>query len=121
MLGDILERFDRGQPMPAYEAELHALRIGEAVIVTNPFELYLDYALEIKARSLATQTLTVQLAAGTGLYLPTERAVQGGHYGAHPAVAPVGPEGGRELVEASLLLIRDIFTTHADNPQDLNR
>ena len=61
------------------------------------------------ARSPAAQTLIVQLTAGRGSYLPTERAVAGGHYGAHPVVAPVGPEGGRMLVEETLLAIREIW------------
>jgi hypothetical protein len=51
----------------------------------------------------------VQLACGTGLYLPSRRAVNGGHYGAHPVVAPVGPEGGQELVEATLAAIDELF------------
>lgn len=109
MLADVVARSDRGAPMPPCTAELHALRLGDAILVTNPFELYLDYGLQIKARSPAAQTLVVQLAAGTGLYLPTERAVRGGHYGAHPAVAPVGPEGGQELVEATLAMIGELF------------
>jgi hypothetical protein len=109
MLRDVVDLFDRGQPMPPFQPELHVLRLGDAAIATNPFELFLDYGLRIKARSPAAQTLVVQLAAGTGLYLPTERAVRGGHYGAHPAVAPVGPEGGRELVEATLSAIGGLF------------
>ncbi len=113
MLRDVVDRFDRGEPMPASQAEVHALRIGDAVIATNPFELFLDYGLQIKARSPAAQTLVVQLAAGTGLYLPTERAVRGGHYGAHPVVAPVGPTGGRELVEATLRLMESLFAPAA--------
>jgi hypothetical protein len=51
----------------------------------------------------------VQLAAGTGSYLPTERAVRGGGYGAMPAVSSVGPEGGQELVEETLRMVRELF------------
>jgi hypothetical protein len=106
---DVIERFDRGNSMPPSQVELHVLRVGDAVLVTNPFELFLDYGLQIKARSPAAQTIIVQLAAGNGMYLPTARAVLGGHYGAHPAVAPVGPEGGHDLVEASLAAIGELF------------
>lgn len=94
------------EPVPV---ELHALRLGALAVVTNPFELYLDYALRIKARSPAAQTAVVQLTAGTGWYLPSARAVRGGGYGAMPAVAKVGPEGGDELVEVSLAMIRDVY------------
>ena len=92
-------------PVPA---EIHALRIGDLVLTTNPFELFLDYGLQIKARSPARQALVVQLA-GRNMYLPTARAVEAGSYGALPVVTPVGPEGGAELVEETLSLIADIY------------
>jgi len=94
------------EPVPV---EIHVLRIGDIVVATNPFELFADYGLRMKARSPASQTVVVQLAAGRGSYLPTERAVRGGGYGAMPAVSMVGPEGGRELVEETLHMIRDVF------------
>jgi len=89
------------KPVPA---EVHVIRLGDMALATNPFELFIDFGLRIKARSPAAQTVLVQLA-GRGMYLPTERGVAGGGYGAMPAVSPVGPEGGAELVEATLALI----------------
>jgi hypothetical protein len=105
----VIDQHDQAIAPPRVPVEVHALRIGDAAIVTSPFELFLDYALRIKARSPAAQTLTVQLAAGDLMYLPTERAVRGGGYGAMPAVSYVGPEGGAELVEASLQMIQETF------------
>ena len=99
------EEQDRAGPMPV---ELHALRIGDVALVTNPFELYLDYGLRIKARSPALQTFVAQLA-GPGTYLPTERAVAGRSYGALPANTPVGPEGGGELVEVTLRRLNELW------------
>jgi len=93
-------------PLPT---EVHVLRIGDAVIATNPFELFTDYGLRIKARSPAAQTIVSQITAGTGWYLPTERAVAGGGYGAMPAVCKVGPEGGRQLVEVTLEIIEELL------------
>jgi hypothetical protein len=110
LLREVVERFDRGEAMASCEGEVHVLRLGDMAMATNPFELYLDFGLQIKARSPAAQTVLVQLACGTGLYLPSERAVQGGHYGAHPAVAPVGPEGGQQLVETTLAAINELFS-----------
>lgn len=102
--------YDGKVPPPCrFPVELHALRIGQMALVTNPFELFIDYGLQIKARSPAAQTVVTQLAAGTGLYLPTERAVRGGHYGAIPAVCYVGPEGGQELVETTLEMLSGLF------------
>jgi len=108
-LQGVVAAFDRDQALPPFTAEIHALRLADAALVTNPFELYLDYGWRLKARSPAAQTLVVQLAAGSGMYLPTERAIRGGHYGAHPAVAPVGAEGGEDLVEATLELLGPLF------------
>jgi hypothetical protein len=105
----VVESFDGMRAAAPAPVEIHVLRIGDAALATNPFELFLDYGLRIKAQSPAAQTLVVQLAAGGGAYLPTERAVQGGGYGAAPAVASVGPQGGQELVEATLEMIREIF------------
>jgi hypothetical protein len=93
------------EPVPV---ELHFLRVGEVAIGTSPFELFLDYGLQIKARSPATQTVLIQLA-GHGWYLPTERAVRAGGYGAMPAVSRVGPEGGRELVRETLSQFQQLF------------
>ncbi len=101
-------RFQESRPKAALSAEVHVLRLGGAVFATNRFELYLDYGLEIKARSKAAQTFVVQLAGG-GTYLPTERAVAGRSYGAVPASTPVGPEGGRVLVERTLEIINGLM------------
>ena len=108
-LRQVVDSFDRNEPWPPFPVELTGLRIGDMGIVTNPFELFLDYSLRIKALSPAAQTVVVQLAAGTGLYLPTERALRGGHYSAMPAVCHVGSEGGQELVDASLAMLGELF------------
>ena len=47
----------------------------------------------MKARSPAEQTFAIQLA-GSGTYLPTDRAVRGGDYSAIVESNAVGPEGG---------------------------
>ncbi len=107
-LRNVVETFDGLREAFPVPTEIHALRIGDLVLATNPFELFLDYGLQIKARSPARQTLVVQLA-GRNMYLPTRRAVEAGSYGALPVVTPVGPEGGAELVEETLSLIADIY------------
>lgn len=47
--------------------------------------------------------------AGSGSYVPTERSVAGGAYGAIPESTEVGPEGGRELVEQTLELLDSLW------------
>jgi hypothetical protein len=101
-------RFERQKTDPAsrYEAEIHVLRIGDAVICTNPFELFTEYGIRIKGRSRAVQTFVVQLAGeGGGSYVPTEKAVRGGGYSADVHSSLVGPEGGQMLVDRTIELI----------------
>jgi len=88
--------------------ELHVLRIGDVAMCSNRFEYYLDYGDRIKGRSRALQTFIVQLA-GDATYLPTERSIQGGSYGAFIAGTAVGPEGGQEIVETTVAAIDELF------------
>lgn len=106
---EMVEAFEAGRALPPLAIELHGLRLGGLGIVTNPFELFLDYSHRIQARSPAPQTAVVQLTNGRGMYLPTARALAGGHYSAMPAVCAVGPRGGAELVEASLDILGELF------------
>jgi hypothetical protein len=112
----VVDSFDRQEQAERLPVEVHVLRMGDVAVATNPFELYLDYALRIKARSPAAQTLAVQLASGIGGYLPTARAVAGGGYGAAPSSTVVGPTGGQELVEATLEMIRSLFPSETQAP-----
>ena len=88
--------------------ELHMLRIGDIAMCTNRFEYFLDFGERIKSRSKALQTFVVQLA-GAGSYLPTERGLKGGSYGAYVASTPIGPEGGQKTVDESVLTINKMF------------
>ena len=101
-----VERFERQKtdPKPTHEMELHVVRIGDAVVCTNAFELFTEYGIRIKARSKALQTFVVQLA-GPGTYLPTAKAVRGGHYSAIVHSSLVGPDGGQMLVDRTVELI----------------
>ena len=84
----------------AVPVELHLIRLGDVAVATNPFELYLDYGIRMKARSPAVLTLLVQLSCQHCGYLPTEKAVKGGGYSADKYL--VGPEGGQVLVNETV-------------------
>ena len=105
----MMARYELQKTEPFYRAEIHALRLDDLAIATNPFELYTDYGLRIKARSPAAQTSVVQLTADCPAYLPTERAVQGGGYSGRIDDGVVGPEGGRVLVEETSRLLKDMW------------
>ncbi len=87
--------------------EFHVLRLGEIAIATNPFELYIDYGLRMKARSPAILTFLVQLSCQSNGYLPTEKAIAGGGYSADKFV--IGPKGGQVLVDETVRLIREMW------------
>lgn len=109
----IVSRFEGGPLGDLFQqpffAEVHILRLGDVAIATNPFELFCDYGIQLKARSPALQTVVVQLANGYGMYLPTDRAVRGGSYSGKPHVSLVGPEGGQLLVDASVGWLERMF------------
>ncbi len=106
-----VNRFNRQrtEPKPTYVMELHILRIGDVAICTNSFELFTDYGIRMKARSKAVQTFVVQLV-GPGTYLPTEKAIRGGHYSAVVHSSLVGPEGGNVLVNRTVNIINSLWT-----------
>ncbi len=106
---ELLEKYNLERTDPTITCEVHAIRIGDMAIITNPFELYIDFGMQLKARSEAVQTFVVQLV-GEGTYVPTHRAVYGGTYGAIPQSNTIGPEGGRQLVNQSLDLIKSLWS-----------
>lgn len=97
----VIERYEnqKAGKEPPYKMQLHALRVGDVAIATNEFELFTDYGVQMKARSPAIQTFVIQLTCNSGGYLPTERAVKGGGYGAVIQSSRVGPNGGQVLVD----------------------
>jgi len=105
----MLGRYAHQKKDPYYKAELHLLRLGHVAMATNPFELYTDYGLRIKARSPAVQTFVVQLTAGSAGYLPTTRAVRGGGYSARIDDGVVGPAGGKVLVDETTRILKEMW------------
>ena len=98
----ILQRMDAQDKYDTLDTEVHIMRLGTIAIATNPFELFLNYGNQIKARSKAEQTFLIQLANGAEGYLPTEKAEAGGHYSAFISSGQVGHEGGDQLVRETL-------------------
>ena len=105
----ILRRFAFQEQRDIWDTEVHVIRMGTVAFATNPFELFLDYGNQIKARSDAEQTFLVQLANGVSGYLPTKKAEEGGHYSAFISSGNVGHVGGEQLVRQTLTEIRDMF------------
>jgi hypothetical protein len=108
---NIVARYETQDAQPTCPTEVHTLRLGDVAFATNPFELYVDYGLRMKARSPAEQTFVVQVACDALGYLPTERGVAGGHYSAEIMSNIVGPEGGRQLVEQTVGSLKGMWAT----------
>ena len=104
-----IARYSEQQWTEIYPIETHIIRIGDIAISTNPFELFLDFGNRIKARSNAHQTLIVQLACGSGAYLPTEKAEKAGHFSAYISSGKVGHEGGDLFTRKTIKEINTMF------------
>ncbi len=89
--------------------EIHVIRLGDVAFATNPYELFLDYGNQMRARSHASQTFLVQLACGYYGYLPTEKAEQGSHYSAYVSSGVTGHEGGDLLVRKTVQTINELL------------
>ena len=105
----VLKRAELQERMDVLEIEVHVIRLGNIAFASNPFELFLDYGNQIRARSLAEQTFLIQMANGSEGYLPTEKAEAGGHYSGFVASGLVGHQGGEQLVRMTIQAINRLF------------
>ena len=105
----VVERYNLQQTNDIFTIEVHTLRLGDIAFATNPFELFLNYGNQIRARSRAAQTFLIQLACGYYGYLPTEKAEQGSHYSAFVSSGTAGHVGGEILVRKTIAEINDMF------------
>ena len=105
-----LDRYAAQREKPWIETDVHAVRIGDFAFASNRFELFLDFMHRIQGRSPFVQTLVVQLVADPGLdggsYLATDRAVVNKGYSAILQSNQVSPEGGQQLVDLTLEMLK---------------
>ena len=95
---------------PHDELPIHALRIGDLAIITNPCELYCQFALDMKRRSRAEVTMVTQLANGSVGYCPTIPAIMGGGYSGWAIMwTRLEPYAGYKLVETSCRMLNDLW------------
>jgi len=126
LYGGVCERYldQKKNRKRVFSMELHVLRLGDVAIATNPFELYVDYGVQIEARSAADQTILIQLASTgreDGYYVPTPRAVAAGsltespmnNYSATVMTNVVGPEGAQVLVDRTVEAINGLWSARA--------
>lgn len=104
-----IARYELQKTVDMFEVEVHIIRFGDVAFATNPFELFLDYGNQIRARSKAKQTFLIQLCGGSDGYLPTEAAEKGSHYSAYISSGYTGHEGGDILVRETVRRINEKF------------
>lgn len=105
----VIDRYESQQPGSTWDTEVHVLRLGDVAIATDPFELFLDFGIQMKARSKALQTFVIQLANGGDGYVAPEKAVRGGGYSAVVQSNTVGSEGGQMLTDRTVELINSLW------------
>ena len=96
---------------PEITTVIHAVRIGNIAFASNRFELYMDYMHRIQARSPFEQTFVIQLVCdlyGSGSYLATAEGIANKGYSASPYCNLVSPEGGQQLVNKTLDILKEI-------------
>ena len=105
----VVGRWELQQNSDKFAFQTNIIRLGDVAIATNPFELFVEYGLRIRARSRAEQVFICQLTNGRGGYLPTQAAIVGGSYSSKPASTIVGPDSGDELVERTIKEINKLW------------
>lgn len=95
---------------PRDRLALHALRLGEVALFTQPCELFCQFGLDLKRRSPVTLTGVVGIADGYAGYCPTLYGVLGGGYSGEPLYwARLAPEVGYRIVDAGARLLGEVW------------
>ncbi len=104
-----------GTAPTAVSAPVHAVRIGDGVIVTGPGETFTEYGIAVKERSPGAPTLYAGYTNEIIGYLPTANEYQYGGYEAGYGYKSVGlpslfdPSVERTLVETGVRLAERLF------------
>lgn len=102
-------QMETDNPVPV---RLHAVRIGDAAVCTNPAELYVEFGLALKQRSPAKVTIVAELSDGYCGYVSTPEAIRHGGYSAASAShTRLVPEAGWMMVEATEEMLGKTFET----------
>lgn len=95
---------------PVDTLPIHAVRIGDVALVTQPCELYCQFGLDIKRRSPAPITAVVGLTDGYGGYCPTIYGIMGGGYSGAPiSWTRLESYAGYRIVETASQLLNPLW------------
>ncbi|MEX2568184.1 MAG: hypothetical protein WD431_19705 [Cyclobacteriaceae bacterium] len=90
---------------------VHAVRIGDLAMVTQPCELFSQFGLDIKRRSPGNSTIVVGMTDGYNGYCPTVYGLLGGGYSGAPiSWTRLDKDAGYKIVEISSILLNKLWT-----------
>lgn len=93
---------------PTVEVSVHAIKIGNAIFVSNPAEYFCELGIKIKKRSKFDNTFVVSLANGAIGYVPTKESFAksgGGYETVLTGYSNLEIEAGDKIADASIQLI----------------
>ena len=102
MSHSLARRVAREDKRVSQRMEQQAVRIGDAVFVTSPCEVFAENSLEVKNRSPFEKTFVIGLTSGHGGYLPTKEEFLEGRY---EALMNWSPKSVDVYINSSLELI----------------
>ncbi len=108
----VINRYENQDEIPTISFDMLVARIGDIAIANNPFELYLYYGQNMKARSKAQQTFLVQLSSGASIhagYLPSPDGEKFGGYGGMIINGQCGSDAGYMLADITVAEINKFF------------
>lgn len=96
------------RPLPVREYEIQVCAIGDLAVVALPAEMFVEFGLEIKARSPYAYTIINELSNGSGNgYVCTPAAYERGGY--EPSGNKFAVGAGQSFVEAAVKLLHELY------------
>jgi len=93
------------------EVSIRGFRLGDLGLVALPGELFVELGLSIKKSSPFDYTMIAGCSTGELGYVPTDEAYDEGGYEVSIPVCLVERGSGRKLVEASVELLRKLYSS----------